>query len=214
MKVPYIQDVLQQKPDFSTVNNAITSQNCYYIYHTMWLTICWILQVSQVTFLDFIIVTAPVQRNNTWAMAWQNQQSDCAPSEDSDQLGHLPSLIRVFGVRMKKAWGLSYPLSAQRRLWSDWVDAQADLSLIRLGGCPGWSESSLGAKSFVGFVMSWLTLFWFLHYYLKYFKLSYCEDNIKHSIHKIGVTALLTEFTDHTSYSVFGCSNSFVVIIL
>ena len=42
---------------------------------------------------------------------------------------HPPSLIRVFAVRMKKAWVLSYPLSAQRRLWSDWADAQADLSL-------------------------------------------------------------------------------------
>ena len=30
---------------------------------------------------------------------------------------------------MKKAWVLSYPFSAQRRLWSDWADAQADLSL-------------------------------------------------------------------------------------
>ena len=30
---------------------------------------------------------------------------------------------------MKKAWVLSYPLSAQRRLWSDWADTQADLSL-------------------------------------------------------------------------------------
>ena len=29
---------------------------------------------------------------------------------------------------MKKPWVLSYPLNAQRRLWSDWVDAQADLS--------------------------------------------------------------------------------------
>ena len=28
-------------------------------------------------------------------------------------------LIRVFAVSMKKAWALSYPLSAQRRLWSD-----------------------------------------------------------------------------------------------
>ena len=36
----------------------------------------------------------------------------CAPSEDSDQPGHPPSLIRVFAVRMKKAWILSYPLSA------------------------------------------------------------------------------------------------------
>ena len=30
---------------------------------------------------------------------------------------------------MKKAWVLSYPLSAQQSLWSDWADAQADLSL-------------------------------------------------------------------------------------
>ena len=63
------------------------------------------------------------------------------PSEDSDQLGHPPSLIRVFAVRMKKAWVPSYPLSAQWRLWSDWVDAQADLSLR-------WAHSH-----FVGFVM-------------------------------------------------------------
>ena len=34
----------------------------------------------------------------------------------SDQPGHLPSLFRGFVVRMKKAWVLSYPLSAQRRL--------------------------------------------------------------------------------------------------
>ena len=50
-------------------------------------------------------------------------------SEDSDQPGHPSSLIRVFAARMKKAWTLSYPLSAQRRPWSDWADAQADLSL-------------------------------------------------------------------------------------
>ena len=75
-----------------------------------------------------------------WATSWQNQQNECAPSEDSDQPGHLPSLIRVFAVRMKKAWVLSYPLSAQRRL-------------IRLGGYPCWSEFSLGAQP----------LCWFCH---------------------------------------------------
>ena len=69
-----------------------------------------------------------------WAAIWQNQQNDCAPSEDSDQLVHSPNLIRVFTVRMKKAWVLSYPLSAQRRLWSDWAHSH-----------------------FVGFVMSRLT---------------------------------------------------------
>ena len=45
---------------------------------------------------------------------------------------------------MKKAWVLSYPLSAQRRLRSDWADAQAYLSLR-------WTQTY-----FVGFVMSWL----------------------------------------------------------
>ena len=40
----------------------------------------------------------------------------CAPSEVPDQPGHPPSLIRVFVVRMKKPWVLSYPLSTQRRL--------------------------------------------------------------------------------------------------
>ena len=66
----------------------------------------------------------------------------CAPSEDSDQPGHPPSLISVFAVRMKKAWVSSYQLSAQRRLWLDWADAQADLSLR-------WVRSHI-----VGFFMS------------------------------------------------------------
>ena len=43
------------------------------------------------------------------AASWQNQQNECAPSKDSDQPGHPPSLIRVFAVCMKKAWVLSYP---------------------------------------------------------------------------------------------------------
>ena len=59
----------------------------------------------------------------------------CAPSKDSDQPGHPPSLIRVLAVHMKKHWVLSYPLSAQQRL----------------GKCRGWSESSLGAHSFCWF---------------------------------------------------------------
>ena len=75
--------------------------------------------------------------------SWQNQRG-CAPSKDSDQPGHPPSLIRVFAVRMKEAWVLSYPLSTQWRLWWDWADAQDDLSLC-------WAHSH-----FVGFVTRWL----------------------------------------------------------
>ena len=69
-----------------------------------------------------------IQVNMIWATAWQNEQNDCVPSEDSDQPGH-PSLIRVFSVRIQKGWVLSYPFSAQRRL-------------IRLGGyCGSYSMS-------------------------------------------------------------------------
>ena len=68
--------------------------------------------------------------------SWQNQQNMAyAPSEDSDQPGLPPSLIEVLAVRIKKALVLSYPLSAQQRLWSDWADAQAGLSL-RLAHVP------------------------------------------------------------------------------
>ena len=76
----------------------------------------------------------------------------CAPSEDSDQPGHPP---RVFAVHMKKARVLSYPLSAQQ--------------LIRLGGWLGWSESSLGGRTyhFVCFVMRQLIF----HFLLSNFRL-------------------------------------------
>ena len=62
------------------------------------------------------------------------------PSKDLNP----PSLISVFAVRMKKLWVLSYPLSAQWRLWSDWVDAQADLVFAGR------------TCHFVGFVVLWL----------------------------------------------------------
>ena len=40
-----------------------------------------------------------------WAASWQNQQNDCAPSKDSDQPGHPPSLIRVFSVHSMGSYG-------------------------------------------------------------------------------------------------------------
>ena len=67
-----------------------------------------------------------------------------APSEDSDQPGHPPSLIRVFAVRMKKPWVLGYPWSAKRRLWSDWQMPR--LILVFAGR----------TCHFVGFVARWL----------------------------------------------------------
>ena len=76
---------------------------------------------------------------------WNEKPLNEPRHDKSDKMTvHPPSLIRVFTVRMKKPWVFSYPLSAQQRLWSDWADTQADLSLR-------WAHTH-----FVGFVMSWL----------------------------------------------------------
>ena len=83
----------------------------------------------------------------------------CAPSKDSDQTGHPPSLIRVFAVRMKKAWILNYPLSEQRRLWSDWADAQADMSLCWAHMPFCWFCHEVAHLMF--FVIVMVKLFWF-----------------------------------------------------
>ena len=57
-------------------------------------------------------------RDKTNKMTW-------APSEPRFSLG-ICTVWSVFTVHMTIPWLLSYPLSED---WSDWVDAQADLSL-------------------------------------------------------------------------------------
>ena len=55
------------------------------------------------------------------AATWQNQQNECAPSEDSDQPGHPPSLIKVFAVRAMGSQEPRLSSCGQRRLWSGWA---------------------------------------------------------------------------------------------
>ena len=77
-----------------------------------------------------------------WATIWQNQQNGmCAQQRlrsalADNQPGHLPSLIKVFTVRSMEAFFM-----------------RTAKTLIKLGRCPGWSESLLGTRHFVGFVM-------------------------------------------------------------
>ena len=75
----------------------------------------------------------------------------------------MPSLIRVFAVRMKKGGILTYPLSTQWRLWSDWADAQADLRLR-------WAHSY-----FVGFDMRQLIFWWnfFASFCLQFYRAAF-----------------------------------------
>ena len=55
-----------------------------------------------------------------------------------------PTKWSVHPAKTQISLGVRYPLSGQQRPWSDWADAQADLSLC-------WAHTH-----FVGFVMSWL----------------------------------------------------------
>ena len=70
-----------------------------------------------------------------WAALWQNQQNDLYAQQ-----------------RLRSAWASTQSdqswLSAWRKVGSlatHWAHSK----LIRLGGCPGWSESLLGAHAFL-----------------------------------------------------------------
>ena len=91
-----------------------------------------------------------------WAATWQNQQNGYGPAKTQISLGIRPvwsksslSAWRKLGSLIT-LWAHSedsdQPGHPQRRLWSDWADAQADLSLR-------WAHTH-----FAGFVMSWLIL--------------------------------------------------------
>ena len=149
--------ILPQKLD-NIVNNGVgiprngsTNQNCYQSHMTTFrknpyafgkitkVGTVW----SKVLSSKILVMKSCISQREILNMShvMTKPTNECAPSKDSDQTGQM---IRVFAVHMKKHWVLSYPLSAQWRLWSDWADAQADLSLR-------WTHTH-----FVGFVMSWL----------------------------------------------------------
>ena len=69
----------------------------------------------------------------TWTASWQNQQNDCEPSEDSDQPGHPPSLIRV-----RSAWASAQSDQSIRCALNGYLRTQGFImrtmkTLIRLG---------------------------------------------------------------------------------
>ena len=70
------------------------------------------------------------------------------PSKTQISLGICP-VWSVFAVHMKKAWVLSYPLSAQRRLWSDWADLSFPWVHSHFVGFCSWG-GSCSFRSWVG----------------------------------------------------------------
>ena len=76
------------------------------------------------------------------------------PSEDSDQPGHLPSLIN-----------LCCALSGELRTQAFFTGLAK--TLIRLGSCPGWSVFAGCTCHFVGFVVRWLKFKYFSYFSIK-----------------------------------------------
>ena len=74
----------------------------------------------------------------------------CAPSEDSDQPGHPPSLIRVFTVRIKKLGSLA----------THWAHSKDPLSVI-------WAFAGHTCH-FVGFVMGWLISYFLIFFLIRH----------------------------------------------
>ena len=63
----------------------------------------------------------------------QTNKMACAPSEDSAWASAQSD--QSLHCLQEESLGPSYPLSAQWRLWSDWVDVQADMSLCWVHFC-------------------------------------------------------------------------------
>ena len=75
------------------------------------------------------IITNEKESIHIWATSWQNQQNDLCirPAKTQISLCIRP-VWSVFAVRSMGSWGPDVSSCGQRRLWSDWMDAQADLS--------------------------------------------------------------------------------------
>ena len=76
-----------------------------------------------------------------WAASWQNQHNGCAPSE-----------LRSAWASAQSDQCLRFELSGKLRTQAFFM--RTAKTQIRLGGCTGWSESSLGAHA-VLLVLSW-----------------------------------------------------------
>ena len=111
-----------------------------------------------------------------WAGAPQNKQNDVRPAKTQSS-----PVWSVFAVRLEKAWILGYP-STQR--W-----------LIRLAGCPGWSESSLGTRH-CWFCHAVAQIYWFCSFWVcKYCNIYYLITDICYldlvTIYKVDLTAIV-----------------------
>ena len=123
---------------------------CYFpLFYWQILCVCVCVCVCAVLLLSGALGRLALVALYIWATSWQINKLACAPCRRRSTWVSA-QLIRFIAVRMKKALVMGHQMNTQQRL-------------IRLGGCPSWSESSLGAHRrtchLVGFVMRRLVFF-------------------------------------------------------
>ena len=152
-------------------------ENCYSLLKTWFLT-------PQRNVFHFPFIAGSVLKNNFKYWRWFSLQIDagsvynflniyiawCLANEPRNDKTNKISVCPA-----KTQISLGYPLSPQRRLWSDWVDAQADLSLR-------WTHTH-----FVGFVMRRLKCL------IVYKKSMLCEWNYQKKIHTSELWKFITK---------------------
>ena len=109
----------------------ILESNCWPLLWKLFF-IWWNSQVSCILHKNSCLISFSARIYKSHDMTWHdktNKMSVC-PVKTQISLGIYP-VWSVFTVRMKKAWVLPIKRTVK--------------TLIRLGGCPGWSESSLAA---------------------------------------------------------------------
>ena len=85
--------------------------------------------------------------NLIWAAAWQNRKMTCAPSED------------------RSAWASAHSDQSLRCPHEETLGSLSEQRrLIRLYGCPGWSESLLGAQFILLVLSCWWSFLCFLYF--------------------------------------------------
>ena len=138
---------------------------------------CLLAPVTQWSSCNAVLVNGSIKNHFQYEpLHDKTNNMACAPIEDSHQPEHPPSLIRDFAVCIKTAWVLSYPLSAQRRLWSDWVDAGRTVILLVLSWVGSYTSLQFFLAKYINkisktsFVKKLRTLlFFFIYLFIFYY---------------------------------------------
>ena len=94
--------------------------------------------IYRIGYSDVLTTTTITYYTRYEPQHYKTNKMACAPSKDSDQPGHPPSLISLCCPH-EETLGPYLPVERTAK------------TLIRLWVCPGWSKSSLGTQSFCWF---------------------------------------------------------------